>query len=137
MSIIEGAFMTIIIATLALAMGVQAAPTATQAPSPVAPAPAPDYKVGVSRLSDVIAKLGKPNTVTTISDGSIVAAFVSTRTRVKGASFVPIVGMFAGGAKSKISVKVFTFGADGLLKSFTSTDSGTNCSVGIQGSNCS
>jgi hypothetical protein len=127
--------MTIIITMLALAMGVQAAPTATQAPAPVAPAP--DYKVGVSRLSDVIAKLGKPNTVTTISDGSIVAAFVSTRTRVKGASFVPIVGMFAGGAKSKISVKVFTFGADGLLKSFTSTDSGTNCSVGIQGSNCS
>ncbi|WP_188446143.1 hypothetical protein [Sphingomonas psychrolutea] len=104
-------------------------------PTPV-PAATPEYRVGVSRLSDVIAKLGKPNTVTTISDGSTVAAFVSMRTRVKGASFVPIVGMFAGGAKSKVSVKVFTFGSDGLLKSFSATDSANDCNVGIQGANC-
>lgn len=71
-----------------------------------------------------------------MSDGTKIAAWASTRTRVKGASFVPVIGMFAGGAKSRVSVKIFTFGPDGLMKSFTATDSNTDCNVGVQGADC-
>lgn len=125
--------------TILAAMVVQAAPapavTAPPAPPAVA-APKPDYQVGVTTLAEVAAKLGKPGSTTAMSDGTTIVSWVSTRTRVKGASFVPVIGLFAGGAKSQISIKVFTFGPDGLLKSFTSTDSGGDCNAGIAGTVC-
>lgn len=105
------------------------------APAPTA-TPEQEYKVGVTTLADVTATLGKPNSTATVSDGTVVVSYVSSRTRVKGATFVPIVGLFAGGAKSRMVIRVFTFGPDGLLRTFTSSDTGVKCSSSIAGANC-
>lgn len=109
-------------------------------PAPAAPPAATalnsEYQIGVTTLSDITAKLGKPNSMTTISDGSTIAVFTTTRTRVKGASYMPIVGLFASGAKTRVSMRMFTFGPDGRLKTFTSTDTNADCSVGIAGGGC-
>jgi len=118
-------------APLLLAAGADRAPT----PMPSA-TPQQEYQVGVTRLADVTAKLGKPNSTATVSDGTVVVSYVSARTRVKGASFVPIVGLFAGGARSRMVVRVFTFGPDGLLRNFTSSDTDVNCSSSVAGANC-
>lgn len=128
--------MLVIVAALMLQT---AAPDSTPSPKPTSPAtpvPQQEYQVGVSTLPDVIAKLGKPGSITSMSDGSKIAAWVSTRAHAKASSYVPIVGLFAGGAKSHVSIKVFTFGPDGLLKSFTSTESNGDCNVGVLGADC-
>ncbi|MDE2403924.1 MAG: hypothetical protein KGM17_04300 [Sphingomonadales bacterium] len=95
-----------------------AAPSSAPAPAPMAtstPAPAtsPDgFTIGIATIKAVVSKLGRPNYTLNSSDGSVILSYVSIRGRVKGASFIPIVGMFAGGATGKASTKTFTFGAD-------------------------
>jgi len=63
------------------------------------------------------------------SDGTVTVRYSSVKTRVKGTTFIPIVGMFVGGAKGTSSVRSFTFGGDGRLKSFATGDFQTKCSV--------
>lgn len=127
------------LAILAILILQTAAPDPAPIPKPAPPAaaqPQQEFQVGTSTLPDVIAKLGKPGTITAMSDGSKIAAWVSTKAHAKASSYVPIVGLFAGGAKSHVSIKVFTFGPDGLLKSYTSTDSNADCNAGILGAEC-
>ena len=111
-----------------------AAPAATvvATPPPTATAPTPatsddGFQIGEATAAVVIAKLGRPNATQASSDGTTTIIYFSVRTHVKGASFVPIIGLFAGGATGKTDVKSFTFGADGLLKSFYSSNSTTTC----------
>ena len=112
-------------------------PAASEKDAPTAAvASQPEYQVGKTTFADVTAKLGDPNSSTSMADGTRIVAYATSRTRVKGSSFVPVIGLFAGGAKSRMSVKVFTFGPDGVLKSFTATDSNANCNAGITGANC-
>jgi hypothetical protein len=94
------------------------------------------FQAGVDTLATVSAKLGKPNSVTAMSDGSVIAAYFLSKTRVKGTTFIPVVGLFAGGAKGSMSIKTFTFGKDGKLASFTSTDTNANCSTSVTGAGC-
>jgi hypothetical protein len=128
-------YFVLIGAALFLTAAADRTPAPTPTPIPTA-TPQPEFQIGITRLADVTAKLGKPNSTQTVSDGTVVVAYVSNRTRVKGATFVPIVGLFAGGAKSRMVVKVFTFGPDDLLRNFTSSDTGVDCNTSIAGANC-
>ena len=74
--------------------------------------------------------------VTVIPDGTTIFVYLSSRTRVKGATFVPVIGLFAGGAKSHLSTKTFTFDGAGLLKTYTSSDADANCNTSIVGARC-
>jgi hypothetical protein len=94
------------------------------------------FKVGVATYGDVIAKLGRPNSVSVMSNGMRIVAYVGFKTRVKAATFVPIVGLFAGGATGDTSVVSFTFGPDGLLQSSSATNADVDCSVGIVSAGC-
>jgi len=112
-------------------------PAPASAPAPVsATAPAPDYVVGTTTIDQVRTKLGKPASVQKTSDGTTTLIYYSIHAHAKGTAFIPVVGMFAGGAKSSLSYKVFMFGSDGLLKSFTSSDTNSDCSGGLQGVSC-
>jgi hypothetical protein len=94
------------------------------------------FQIGSDTLATVTAKLGKPFTMLHNSDGTAVAIYASTRTRVKGSTFIPIVGMFAGGAKGSYSTKTFVFDPKGLLKSYSSSDTTTDCHLALGGANC-
>ena len=84
----------------------------------------------------VTAKLGDPSSVEASSDGTRTALYMVTRMHVKAASFIPYVGLFAGGAKARTSVKTFTFDEHGILKSFSSSTTGTNCHTTVIGAAC-
>jgi hypothetical protein len=55
---------------------------------------------------------------------------------VKGSTFVPIVGLFAGGAKSSGATYVFVFGSDGKLMSSSSSGVNVDCSTSIASAHC-
>lgn len=116
-------------------------PALAAAPSPAAtaavPQPSPDgFAIGVDTIATVQAKLGRPKASVHSSDGTTIFVYLSARTRVKGATFVPVIGLFAGGAKSHVSTKTFTFDGAGFLKSYTSSDADANCNTSIVGAHC-
>jgi hypothetical protein len=95
---------------------------------PITAEQAASFKIGEATEADVIHALGKPAMVTADSDGVTMIAYSSYRSHVKAITFVPVVGMFAGGARADISSVVFTFGKDGKLTKYLSSGSQTNCS---------
>lgn len=123
----------IVLMAAALMLVAATAPEHVANPIPVA---AREFVVGQDSLEGVIAKLGKPSYSQQLSDGTRVVSYAVVRTRTKGASYVPLVGLFASGTRSSYSIRTFTFGADGKLVSFTISEGNTNCSGGIQGVTC-
>lgn len=103
---------------------------------PVTAVDAAQFKVGEATSKDVIAKLGKPLMLTTSSDGTKTVVYGSTHARPKAVTFVPIVGLFAGGATGSSTSVVFSFGADDLLKSATTNTSNIDCSMHVVGMDC-
>lgn len=116
----------LILAALALIAADPAAPAATPAATSVSP---DGFKIGVDTAETIKAKLGKPNMVEANSDGTTTIRYVSVHTKIKGSTFIPVVGLFAGGAKGKSTTRSFTFNADGTLKNFASGDFETNCGM--------
>lgn len=96
---------------------------------------APQFKIGVSTYDDVVKALGKPTSVYTFN-GMTTIAYSSAHTHVKGMTFVPVVGMFAGGATASTAVTAFTFGADGLLMSTSGGATNIDCSGGVVSVSC-
>ncbi len=94
------------------------------------------FKVGVATEADVIGKLGKPMMVGTNTEGTTVVTYGSTHARPKAATFVPIVGLFAGGTTGETTAIVFTFGPDGLLKNATTNTSNIDCNMHVVSMNC-
>ena len=86
-------------------------------------------KVGVTTYGEVVAEFGRPATVETASDGSRVIVYTVTHTRAKVATFVPVVGMFAGGAKGSVQIDRFEFDAKGVLAKVTASDTTVECGV--------
>ncbi|HZZ32389.1 MAG TPA: hypothetical protein VFE10_10385 [Phenylobacterium sp.] len=84
-------------------------------------------KVGEATYSDVVAQLGRPSSVETSSDGSKTVTYSVSKTHLKAATFVPIVGLFAGGAKADTATDRFEFGADGVLAKVSTSTTHVNC----------
>ncbi len=102
--------------------------------------PAPDpssFTIGQATVSDVESAYGRPVTDEHDSDGQEVLTYSHTRGHVKAATFVPIVGLFAGGAGATSKAVHFTFGADGKLKSYSTQDTQVDCGAVITGTRCS
>ena len=116
----------------------QADQPAAVAPPPASqPVPSDDgFIVGVDTIATVTAKLGRPLMRTSSSNGQTVIAYSTSKTRVKGTSFIPIVGLFAGGAKSHLTIKTFVFGSDGKLMSYLTNASDADCSLGFGSVGC-
>ena len=77
---------------------------------------------GKTTYPEVIARLGKPMVDTISGDGGRVTIYSFSKSQIKGATFIPIVGLFAGGMKVEGNVVTFTFDANGVLKDYTSSD---------------
>jgi hypothetical protein len=100
------------------------------------PAPAPTFMVGTDTITTVEAKLGKPAATTRLGDGTTIIVYMDVRAHAKATSFVPIVGLFAGGAKGATEIRTFTFDSGGILRSDTDTTSNVNCNSSIAGAHC-
>jgi hypothetical protein len=105
-------------------------------PKEITPEAVAALKPGVTTYPDVLAALGRPTSESFDSSGVRSLAYTTIRTHIKAASFIPYVGLFAGGATGDISVVYLTFGADGRLINYQSTTSQTDCSSNILGPTC-
>jgi len=72
-------------------------------------------KAGMTQ-AQVRALVGEPNSVTTSGNGEEIWAYVRMETETNAATFIPVVGLFAGGASSRMSSLTVAFGADGMVK---------------------
>lgn len=91
------------------------------------------FQKGVTTDTDVVKALGPPTATTTNSDGTRVISYVGTQARAKASSFIPIVGLFKGGATGQTNVVTFRFGPDHKLIDYSSTQSNVDVNTGITG----
>ena len=90
---------------------------------------ATQFKEGETRESEIIAKLGQPTSVSLIN-GKRMLGYAGTQVKVKGATFIPIVGGFIGGADSKFTVATYQIDSDGVLEKIMYTSAGSGTRMG-------
>jgi len=78
------------------------------------------FRPGVTTISDAEAKLGKPNQVTQDSDGQTIVVYMYIQSHASGASYIPIVGIFAGkGVSDNVSTTLIFDRAGRFVRSTT------------------
>lgn len=88
------------------------------------------FKEGTSTETQIVGRLGKPTTVT-ISNGLKFITYTGMQYQTKAATFIPIVGVFAGGADYTMSIATYQIGHDGILQKVTYTSSGSGTRMGV------
>jgi hypothetical protein len=73
---------------------------------------------GRTTISEVIGALGPPTTDVQSTEGRTLGYSFSS-THLNGATYVPIVGMFAGGASGQSRTVIFQFDTAGILHRHT------------------
>lgn len=121
------------IAVVTCAMVIAATGSAWAGKPPLDPS---QFKVGESTVADVEKVYGKPSTERLNSDGQHIIIYGRTHAHVKAASFVPVVGLFAGGEKGHADITTFTFDKDSKLKSFERSTTSIDCTTGVIGATC-
>jgi outer membrane protein assembly factor BamE (lipoprotein component of BamABCDE complex) len=92
----------------------------------VSPEAAMQFKEGSTTEAQIVAKLGSPNG-TTFNSGNKTIYYSGTQAQVNAATFIPIVGMFAGGSTYSLSMVSYQLDSDGVLqKVYYSTQNGTS-----------
>jgi outer membrane protein assembly factor BamE (lipoprotein component of BamABCDE complex) len=86
---------------------------------------------GVTTEPQVEAALGKPEGSGLNSDGTRTLTYVYAHASPKAVDFVPIVGLFAGGATGEQTTVVFTFAKNGTLENYKASHSKTDVHTGI------
>jgi outer membrane protein assembly factor BamE (lipoprotein component of BamABCDE complex) len=89
------------------------------------------FHKGVTTEAQVEAALGKPQGSGLNSDGTTTLSYVYAHASPKAVDFVPIVGLFAGGATGEQTTVVFTFDKSGLLESYKASHAKTDVHTGL------
>lgn len=75
---------------------------------------------GVTTEQEVLTNMGPPMSTAINSDGLKILTYMHVKTDVHGATFIPIVGMFAGGADSTTTTVVIQIDNEtGIVKDWT------------------
>lgn len=91
---------------------------------------AAQFQKGATTIPDVEKALGKPQVNTLNADGTRSIAYVYSHAQAKAASFIPIVGLFAGGAKGDINMVKFDFDTAGKMTNYSVSASNTDMTMG-------
>ena len=83
-------------------------------------------KIGVTTVSEVTSAFGNPTTRIQSSDGGQTISYSHFSSQVKGATFVPIVGLFAGGASSQGRTVTMRFDRAGVLVEVITSDASSS-----------
>lgn len=86
-------------------------------------------KLGTTTYDEVVARFGKPVQLERSSDGTRTLTYTMIKTHTKLATFVPVVGLFAGGAKGSVVTDRFSFGPDGRLSNVWASDAEIECGI--------
>lgn len=88
-------------------------------------------KKGQTTREEVLKLIGAPDQMTRNGNGDVTFNYTYARATTKGASFIPIVGAFAGGVNVQNQMVMVTFGPDGIVKDIVSTYGSTESGVGM------
>jgi outer membrane protein assembly factor BamE (lipoprotein component of BamABCDE complex) len=86
---------------------------------------------GETTEAQVIAAYGAPTSVSYLADGTKSDVYMHTAAHATAASYVPVVGLFAGGAKGTNETAVLLFDKNGVLKSTSSNATHVDMHTGI------
>lgn len=86
---------------------------------------------GKSTADEVQAMFGPPTSRTVATDGTQTWMYLYVRSQARAANFIPIVGAFVGGADTRSRTVMLTFGADGVLKESTYSESSSGLDTGV------
>lgn len=86
---------------------------------------------GKTTYAEVVQQLGKPSQSTINSDGSRTAMYMYMQHQANAANFIPIVGLFAGGANTENTTVILNFDNKSVLTSYTASEGGSSMGTGI------
>lgn len=89
------------------------------------------FKQGITTEADVVQKLGRPNNVLTSSDGGKTLTYSYANVQIRPSTFIPIVGLFAGGSDVRSSATSFVFDKSGKLVSHNTVSNEYGTSTGL------
>jgi outer membrane protein assembly factor BamE (lipoprotein component of BamABCDE complex) len=89
------------------------------------------FQKGVTTEADVVKALGAPQSTSTSMSGAHTISYVGLSAQSKAATFIPIVGLFAGGANAQTSIVTFTFDTNGKLSDIQSQQSNAESRMGL------
>ena len=89
------------------------------------------FKKGESTVSQVLAALGQPTTTMKMGDGTVMLQYAYSEASVRAASFIPVVGLVAGGSDIHVSTAVLRFDAEGKLIDVTRSSSQYGTGTGV------
>jgi len=88
-------------------------------------------KIGTSTKGDVRKLCGEPSKVTFAESGDVTWDYVYAKSHMKGTTFIPVVGLFAGGTKVENTTLTVRFNKDGIVKAVgTGKTSGAGGGIG-------
>lgn len=85
---------------------------------------------GETTRDQVLKLLGSPEQVSRNADGEVTFQYLYSRATAKPETFIPFVGMIAGGANVQSQNVVVTFRPDGIVKDVVSTYGATETGIG-------
>jgi outer membrane protein assembly factor BamE (lipoprotein component of BamABCDE complex) len=97
----------------------------------VSEATASQFKEGVTTERDVIRVLGEPQQTTVMQNHHRLLVYVGISAHATAATYVPVVGLFAGGAKGTHSTATFDFDQNGILTSMSHSTGQTDVRSGL------
>lgn len=87
---------------------------------------------GVTTESEVLSALGQPMSVSYNSNGEKTLHYVHVKSQTKAISFVPIVGLFAGGADTESTTFLIIIDKDtGIVKDWNYSQSNSSMDTGV------
>lgn len=89
------------------------------------------FSKGITTYSEVVAKLGTPNTVSTQSNGKRIAAYTYIHSQPRPETFIPFIGGFIGGADSKFNIAQFVFDQEGKMIEYSISESNYGSGMGL------
>lgn len=91
------------------------------------------FTKGITTYSDVVARLGTPNTVSTKSNGTRSATYTYVHSQARPETYIPFIGGFIGGADSKVNTAEFTFDKEDKLLEYSLSESNYGSGMGFAG----
>lgn len=88
-------------------------------------------KEGVTTKEEVIALMGKPETHTLNGDGKELMMYMHLNMNTRASTYIPVVGLFTGGADMKQQSLQILIGNDGKVEKYIFTDSDSPINTGL------
>lgn len=88
------------------------------------------FQKGITTQQQVEKTLGAPQGRTSDSEGAHSISYIYTHAHAKGASYIPVVGLFAGGAKGQTNIVIFKFDSHDKLLDYTASSNDVDTRMG-------